>query len=90
MKFNMFWIKQRIKTFFQLKVLPKYYKISIKGKVDSKKVIFADAHNKTPPYSMELLHKKFTDEGFEVIDFICDYNSSSFSTILKNMFGFMK
>lgn len=90
MKFNMFWIKQRIKTFFQLKVLPKYYKISIKGKVNSKKVIFADAHNKTLPYSMELLHKKFTDEGFEVIDFICDYNSSSFSTILKNMFGFMK
>lgn len=90
MKFNMLWIKQRLKTFLQLGVLPIYYKISIRGEVNSKRVIFADAHSNSLPYSMELLHKKFQDEGYEVIDFICDYNHSGFLTTLKSMFNFMK
>lgn len=62
----------------------------VREKIHEKRVIFADAHNNVLPYSMELLHKKFENEGYEVIDFICDYSHSGFLTIFKNMFSFMK
>lgn len=62
----------------------------IHEKINDKRVIFADAHNNTLPYSMKLLHEKFQKEGYEVIDFICDYNHESFFSILKSMFDFMK
>lgn len=85
-----FVIKQYIKMFVQGVVLPLYYRIYRGRPLDEKLVIFADAHNHTMPYSMELIHKKFVDEGYKVVDIFSDYGNDGFMTTTKNMFRFMK
>lgn len=91
MKFSIFWMKQTLKKIIQMRILPNYYRFICKNTtVDNKLVIFADAHNKSIPYSMELLHKKFLDEGYRIEDIFCDYGHSDFFTIFKSMFKFMK
>lgn len=90
MKKLLFVLRQFVKMFLQSVVLPLYYRVCSVNPVDEKSVIFADAHNKEMPYSMEALHKKFVENGYRVTDMFSDYGHDGFVTTAKNMFRFMK
>ncbi|MCC8191637.1 MAG: CDP-glycerol glycerophosphotransferase family protein [Ruminococcus sp.] len=83
-------IKQWLKSILQLKILPIFYNTSLNKDVDKNKVIFADAHNNSIPYSMVALHEKFQNEGYYIEDFFLDYNHSSPFKIMREMIKFMR
>lgn len=71
-------------------VLPLWYNLFRWQKIDKNLVIFADAHNHSMPHSMKLLHKKFEQDGYTVIDMFSDYGKDSFLTTFINMMRFTK
>ena len=71
-------------------VLPLYYKLCRRKNIDTKLVIFADAHNREMPYSMKQLYKKFQDNGYKIKTVFSDYGRDGFLKTTRSMFRFMK
>ena len=85
-----FLIKQLIKMFSQTVILPFCYMLYRGKRINKRLVVFADAHNHKMPYSMKLLHKKFEESGYEVVDIFSDYGHDGFLTTFVNMLRFTK
>lgn len=85
-----FIIRQWIKMIVQNLILPFVYMISKRKKINSRKVIFADAHHNQIPYSMEYLRGQFEDSQWEIEEFCLDYQGNSFGKVLKSMLSFMR
>lgn len=85
-----FFLKQCLKMFIQGVFLPVVYELYRSQPVIPKRVVFADAHHLALPFSMEEMHRRASDAGFEVIDYLDDYTQMSLSAQLKSMVGFMK
>ena len=82
--------KQYIKMFVQDSYLPSVYKKASAGSVDKNRVIFADAHNHSTPYSMRRLEDACRKAGFDVVTFYSDYQKDGFSDTRRAMEDFMK
>ncbi len=82
--------KQYIKMFVQGAYLPGVYDRAAADSIDPKKIIFADAHNHSAPYSMRRLEAACRSAGFNVETHYSDYQKDGFSSTYKNMQNFMK
>lgn len=76
--------------FIQGIFLPIIYLIYKHLPVQSKRVIFADAHHDTLPFSMQIMHQNILDMGFEVIDYFYDYGKMNKIDQIHSMIKFMK
>ena len=82
--------KEYIKMFVQDAYLPSIYKKAALSPVDEKKVIFADAHNHSTPYSMRRMEDACRAAGFRVETFYSDYQKDGFTATQRAMQDFMK
>ncbi|MFT3952374.1 MAG: CDP-glycerol glycerophosphotransferase family protein [Oscillospiraceae bacterium] len=85
-----FLIKQFVKFLLQAAVLPVVYRYSRRRRMDERLVVFADAHSRTVPRSMESVREAFIARGYRVADCFFDTGRDSFAATLKNMFAFMR
>lgn len=85
-----FVVKQYLKMFMQGIFLPAVYWLYRYLPVQNKRVIFADAHHETLPFSMQIMHQAVVDMNFEVIDYFHDYGKLSIYSQLRSMIHFMK
>lgn len=101
-----FALKQYCKMFAQNCVLPFYYGLCRRGRIDSGLVVFADAHHNSRPGNMDALYAYLTGEtehrerketkeaglqgGFRVVELYLDYQNASFGAVLRHMLRFMK
>ncbi len=85
-----FKIKQIIKMTFQNGILPVIYWVFSRGKINNQLVVFADAHHDTIPYSMEEMHERMVELGYEVVSCCINYKKSSAFTIFTSIWRFMK
>lgn len=73
----------KLKTFFksllQNLILPLSYNFwqRVYGNKKHDLIIFADAHHKSLPFSMEYIHHALEEKGYEIVDEIYDYSSMS-------------
>lgn len=82
--------RQFVKMAVQNIMLPLVYTASKRKKIDNKKIIFADAHHNTLPYSMEYLRSQLDDSEWDIREYFLDYQGNSFLCVLKSMLAFMK
>ena len=64
----MFVVKQMIKMFLQHIILPAVYNFwrLVYGGKNPDLIIFADAHHKSLPFSMEYIHRALEEKGYEI------------------------
>lgn len=71
--------------------LPALYKIYSGKNTEKGLVIFADAHNERMPFSMERIYKEMSsDEEYKIEEWITDFNSMGYGSLLKWLKRFMK
>lgn len=75
--------------FIQNICLPLIYRF-YSGRSVKNKIIFADAHHDSLPFSMQMIHEQIKALDYEVVDCFMNYTTASFLSIAKNMFSFMK
>ena len=85
-----YFIRQIIKMIVQSIVLPLVYNVSKKKKIDDNLVIFADAHHRSVPFSMERMRDTFLNSEYNVVELYTDYQTESYITVVKSMMKFMK
>lgn len=83
-------LKQYIKMGVQNLYLPLIYKSASGAPVDKNKVIFADAHSHSTPYSMRRMEQACRDAGFNVETHYSDYQKDGFSATVTAMKSFMR
>ena len=74
-----FTLRQKMKSFLQNVILPAVYfffKSIYRKKPEL--IVFADAHHKEIPYSMQKIHSELIKRGYEITDVFEDYSSMSF------------
>ena len=74
-----FQIKQILKMGMQHVVLPCAYGFwrLVYGGKKQERILFADSHHDTMPFSMVCLHEELVKRGYEVTDVICNYANMS-------------
>ena len=87
-----FKVKQILKMAFQNLILPCVYRFwaLVYRAREPQLVIFADAHHKTLPVSMERLHAALVAKGYSVVDEICDFSAMSLLRQSLTSLRFMK
>lgn len=86
-----FKIKQHIKMLIQNVYLPSVYKKAVRHtEVDKNRVIFADMHSDSVPYSMQAMYERMKEEGYDVRLFCKDMSKMSNSELIHFLKSFMK
>ncbi|MBP3233837.1 MAG: CDP-glycerol glycerophosphotransferase family protein [Eubacterium sp.] len=86
-----FQIKQYIKMFIQNVYLPSVYKRAVKHtEVNKKKVIFADMHSDTVPYSMQTMYDRLKEEGFDISVYCRNMSEIGTIELIRFIKAFMK
>lgn len=85
-------IKQILKMYVQHVFLPLVYGFwrVVYCRKPAELIIFADAHHDSIPVSMELLHKRLKEKGYELTDAFCDYGRLTALETFRAACGFMK
>ncbi len=83
-------LKQYIKMAAQKLYLPAVYRLNARRDVDSRLVLFADAHHDVCPESMTLLAEEMKRRGFQIEEMYLDYGKASARQTLEHMTQFMK
>ncbi|MCR5098238.1 MAG: CDP-glycerol glycerophosphotransferase family protein [Lachnospiraceae bacterium] len=82
--------KQYVKMIVQGSYLPSIYKKAAASPIDEKKVIFADAHNHSTPYSMRRMEDACRAAGFRVETHYSDYQKDGVAATYRAMREFME
>ena len=82
--------KEYVKMGVQNVYLPVLYKSAAKAPVDKNRVIFADAHSHSTPYSMKRLEQACREAGFLVETHYSDYQKDGATATVKSMQDFMR
>lgn len=86
-----FRIKQYLKMYIQNVYLPKIYKKAVKKTtVNPNKIIMADMHSDSLPYSMQAVYASLVEKGYIPEVYCRDISKMSRSDSMKYMKGFMK
>lgn len=85
-------LKQMLKMMVQHVILPVTYDfwhfVYLNKRPD--KIVFADAHHDSIPFSMQVMHEKIEEKGYVIEDWFYDYAKlSMISTLVKSM-SFMR
>lgn len=83
-------IRQWIKMLVQHILLPFYYNLFRWRRVETDRVILADAHHKERPAKLQCYYDHLVAEGYDVLEIYEDYQNCSFFRLLKKMLGFMR
>lgn len=83
-------IRQWIKMVVQNVLLPLYYNLFRWKKINTKRVILADAHHKVRPAKLKCYYDAFIDAGYDVLEIYENYQNCSFFGLLRNMLYFMR
>jgi len=86
----LFYLKQCAKMFLQHVVLPNVYGLYRHRPVRKNRVIFADAHNDSMPYSMRYMYRTVVDMGLDVRVHCLNFGKASLGRIVREMFSFMR
>ncbi len=86
-----FTLRQKMKSLLQNVILPAVYFIfkNIYRK-EPELIVFADAHHKEIPYSMQKIHAELEKKGYKITDVFEDYSSMSFIGSSLSAVKFMK
>ncbi|MCR5793458.1 MAG: CDP-glycerol glycerophosphotransferase family protein [Lachnospiraceae bacterium] len=82
--------KQFIKMFTQQILLPVVYNRYRHTQINTNKIIFADAHHDSLPYSMEDVKNRLEQEGYEICLMCTDYQGHGALHVMRAMLSFMK
>ena len=86
-----FRIKQYLKMYIQNVYLPKIYKKAVKKTdVNPNRIIMADMHSDSLPYSMQAVYAALIEKGYIPEIYCRDISKMSHSDSIKYMKGFMK
>lgn len=85
-----FFIRQLIKMTVQNVVLPIVYTLNKKKKINEKRVIFADAHHTSVPFSMKYMRDIFKNSDYEIIEMYNNYQTESYVSVVKSFIRFMR
>lgn len=84
-------VRQYLKMAVQNVLLPVVYRISMPKRIEKGLVVFADAHNKNVPSSMEpLVREVKRRRKMKVVEIYDDYQQTGFFGLLRRMLRFMK
>ena len=86
-----FSLRQKMKSFLQNVILPAayfFFKAIYRKKPEL--IVFADAHHKDIPYSMQRIHSELEKKGCKITDVFEDYSSMSFIGSSLSAVRFMK
>lgn len=86
----MFRIRQWIKMLLQNAVLPAVYWVYRKRPVQPGRILMADAHHETIPFSMRRMYETLKEQGHEPELFIADFSKLSFHGMALFLIRFMK
>ena len=86
----LFRIRQWIKMVLQNVVLPVVYNRYCRKPVQSGRILMADAHHDTMPFSMRRVYEELKKNGYEPELFIADFSHLSFGGMVSFLIRFMK
>lgn len=82
-------LKQYLKMFMQNALLPFFYRVGRRKKVQPGLVVFADSHHNDIPYSMEDLYQWFLNSDYQVVSMVRDCDGGHYLGGLYFMIRFM-
>ena len=74
----------------QSAILPVVYRRYRGRPLNKRLVIFADGHNDSMPFNMQLMYRSVRALGFETRTFCCDFNQTPFLKKMHMICSFMK
>lgn len=86
-----FSLRQKMKSLLQNVILPAvYFFFKTVYRKEPELIVFADAHHKEIPYSMQKIHDELEKRGYKITDVFEDYSSMSFIGSSLSAVRFMK